>query len=138
MKYICEYNKFLILEKRIDQISTNIDIIFSFDIIKTKHADERRDFKERGLPGDIQDHISNADMSDLINLFKREISRAIIDEEIVDQTEFVIRSLDLNLSMGVVANKITSTYWKLIITTVFRESDENSLRVGKDQLVFEE
>lgn len=34
---------FLLLEKRIGQIRNNIEVIFSFDVIKTQHAEQRQD-----------------------------------------------------------------------------------------------
>lgn len=126
----------LILEKRIDQISSTIEVTFAFDIIKTTHADDRSDFAKRGLTGN-QNPISNAEMSEFVSYFKRDIAEGVATGEIVDQTEFVIRSLDRELSMAIIAEEAAKTYWKLIIKTVFRESDENRLKTGPDQLVYE-
>lgn len=126
----------LILEKRIDQISSTIEVTFAFDVIKTTHADDRSDFAKRGLSGN-QNPISNAEMSEFVSYFKRDIAEGVATGEIVDQTEFVIRSLDRELSMVIIAEEAAKTYWKLIIKTVFRESDEHRLKTGVDQLVYE-
>ena len=126
----------LILEKRISQISSTIEVTFGFDVIKTTHADDRSDFSKRGLSGN-QNPISNAEMSEFVSYFKRDISEGIAKGDIVDQTEFVIRSLERELSMAIIAEEIAQTYWKLIIKTVFRESDEHRLKTGPDQLIYE-
>jgi hypothetical protein len=126
----------LILEKRIDQISSTIQVTFGFDIIKTTHADDRSDFAKRGLSGN-QNPISNAEMAEFVSYFKRDISEGIATGDIVNQTEFVIRSLPRELSMAIIAEEVAQTYWKLIIKTVFRESDEHKLKTGPDQLIYE-
>jgi hypothetical protein len=126
----------LILEKRISQIASTIEVTFGFDVIKTTHADDRSDFAKRGLSGN-QNHISNAEMSEFVSYFKRDISEGIAKGDIVNQTEFVIRSLERELSMAIIAEEIAQTYWKLIIKTVFRESDEHRLKTGVDQLIYE-
>ena len=131
-----DFQKILILEKRIDQISSTIEVTFGFDVIKTTHADDRSDFSKRGLGGN-QNSISNAEMSAFVSYFKRDISEGIATGDIVHQTEFVIRSLDRELSMAIIAEEITNSYWKLIIKTVFRESDEHKLKTGPDQLIYE-
>lgn len=126
----------LILEKRISQISSSIEVTFGFDIIKTTHADDRSDFAKRGLSGN-QNPISNAEMSEFVSYFKRDIAEGIATAEILNQTEFVIRSLDRELSMAIIAEEVAPNYWKLIIKTVFRESDEHKLKTGPDQLIYE-
>jgi hypothetical protein len=126
----------LILEKRISQIASTIEVTFGFDIIKTTHADDRSDFAKRGLSGN-QNPISNAEMSEFVSYFKRDIAEGIATGEILNQTEFVIRSLEKELSMAVIAEEVANNYWKLIIKTVFRESDEHRLKTGRDQLVYE-
>ena len=126
----------LILEKRISQISSTIEVTFGFDIIKTTHADDRSDFAKRGLSGN-QNPISNAEMSEFVSYFKRDIAEGIATGDIVNQTEFVIRSLERELSMAIIAEEVAQNYWKLVIKTVFRESDEHRLKTGVDQLVYE-
>ena len=131
-----DFQEILLLEKRIDQISSTIEVTFGFDVIKTTHADNRSDFSKRGLDGN-QNHISNAEMSEFVSYFKRDISGGIATGDIVDQTEFVIRSLDRELSMAIIAEEVTQNYWKLVIKTVFRESNEHRLKTGVDQLIYE-
>lgn len=126
-----------ILERKIDQISANIEVTFGFDVIKTNHAEDRSNFSKRGLSGDNQSHISNLEMSEFVSYFKNDIANGIATGDIVDQTEFVIRSLDRELSMAIIANKVGETYWKLIIKTVFRESEENRFRTSTDQIVYD-
>jgi hypothetical protein len=126
----------LILEKRIAQISSTIEVTFGFDVIKTTHADDRSDFAKRGLSGN-QNPISNAEMSEFVSYFKRDISEGIATGDIVNQTEFVIRSLDRELSMAIIAEEVAQTYWKLVIKTVFRESEEHRLKTGVYQLIYE-
>lgn len=128
----------LLLEKRIGQISSTIDITFGFDIIKTTHAEKRKDFSKRGIGGDSnEDRISNAEMKEVVNLFKKEIARGIVDGDIKDETNFVIKNRQWRLSMVLVAEQVADTYWKLVIKTVFRESEDNQLRVGHNQVVYE-
>lgn len=132
-----DINEFLLLEKRISQIASTIEVTFAFDVIKTKHAEQRQDFASRGLETFNDTHISNAEMSEFVNWFKKPIAESIVSGEISDQTEFVIRSKERNLAMAVIAEEVSPTYWKLIIKTVFRESEDFSLKTGPGQLVLE-
>jgi tRNA(His) 5'-end guanylyltransferase len=135
MNYILSKNEF-ILEKRISQISSNIEVSFGFDLIKTIHSEERSDTSKRNYD-DSYKNISNLEMSQFVEYFKKEIAEGIINGDIVDQTQFVIRSLDLGLSMALIANEQSLTYWKLIIKTVFPESEEHKLKIGFNQLVYD-
>ena len=132
-----DINELLILEKRIDPIVAKIEVNFSFDIIKTTHAEDRSNFASRGLSGFNQNHISNAEMAEFVNWFKKSISEKIVSGEIVDQIEFVIKSKDRSLAMAIIPEEVSFTYWKLVIKTVFRESEEHIFKVGPDQLVIE-
>lgn len=132
-----DLNQLLILEKRIAQISSTIEVTFGFDVIKTNHADVRSDFSKREIASGNQNHISNAEMSEFVSFFKREIAEGIATGEIEDQTQFVIRSFDRELAMAVVASEESSSYWKLIIKTVFRVSEEEPFKVGVDQVVYD-
>jgi hypothetical protein len=135
MNYILSKNEF-ILEKRISQISSNIEVSFGFDLIKTIHSEERSDTSKRNYD-DSYKNISNLEMSQFVEYFKKEIAEGIIKGDIENQTQFVIRSLDLGLSMALIADEQSSTYWKLIIKTVFPESDEHKLKIGFNQLVYD-
>jgi hypothetical protein len=129
-------NEQLLVEKRIAQLSSNIEVIFAFDLIKTKHAEERKDFNKRGLNTDER-RISNQEMSEVVNKFKKDIATSIFEGDIIDGTNFVIKDYKFGLSMAIIAEKSSDTYWKLIIKTVFRETPEHTLEVGRNQLVFE-
>lgn len=127
----------LLLEKRIAQISTSIEVLFAFEVIKTKHAEDRSDFSKRVLDVETYGHISNREMSEFVNLFKNDIAEALATGELDDQQDFVIRSKDWQLSMAIVPEYVQGSYWKLIIKTVFRETDDYQLKVGSGQVVFE-
>jgi hypothetical protein len=127
----------LLLEKRIGQISSQIKVDFGFDIIKTKHAEKRKDPTKRYLSGMSSTHISNAEMVEFVRYFKREIAEGLATEEIEDQVEFIIRSEERELAMVIIPEHVSGNYWKLIIKTLFRESDLHNLRVGFNQVVYE-
>lgn len=122
-----------LLERRIAQISTNIEVTFSFDIVKTKHVDSRTDLSVRDMGYNYE--LSNKDISDFVEKFKPEIAESIVNNDIVDQTQFVIRTKDL--AMALIAEEVTSKYWKLIVKTVFPESSDSRLKIGHKQLVFD-
>lgn len=136
MSKIYLFEEFL-LEKRIGQISANVEVRFGFDIIKTSHATTQADFSKRGLQGDNQNHISNLEIKEFVLYFIKDIAYSIATGEIVNQDNFVIRSIDREMSIPIVAEEVSKTYWKLIVKTVFRESTFNQLKIGKDQLVFD-
>jgi hypothetical protein len=64
-----KYNEFL-LEKRIDQISTSVEVTFSIDVIKTIHTDDRHDFDKRGLNIENIGKISNLEMKEFVHFFE--------------------------------------------------------------------
>ena len=136
MSKIYLFEEFL-LEKRIGQISANVEVRFGFDIIKTSHATTQADFSKRGLQGDNQNPISNLEIKEFVLYFIKDIAYSIATGEIVNQDNFVIRSIDREMSIPIVAEEVSKTYWKLIVKTVFRESTFNQLKIGKDQLVFD-
>ncbi len=125
----------LLVEKRIGQISANIEVSFGFDVVKTKHAEKRKDVSKRGLG--MERNISNSEMLEFVRSFRREIAEGIVDGDINDETNFVIKSSNRELAMVLIADHVDGNYWRLIIKTVFRESDVNNLRVGRDQVVYE-
>ena len=123
----------LLLEKRIAQVSSSIEVVFSFDVNRTSHAFDRK------TRDDIEDYnprpIVNAEIKEIIRLSKNEIAEKIVNQEITSETEFVIKSLKWELAMAITPIHITGTYWQLLIKTVFRESNNNPFRVGEDQIV---
>ena len=123
----------LLLEKRITQVTSSLEVVFSFDVNRTSHAFDRT------VRDDIEDYntrpIVNAEIREISAMSKKEIAEKIITHEIVSEEDFVIKSLKWELAMGVTPVHVSGTYWQLIIKTVFRESKYNPFRVGEDQLV---
>lgn len=124
----------LLLEKRIAQISSTIEVTFGFDVVKTKHAEKRKDVTKRNLGHERM--ISNAEMKEVVSNFKKDIAEGIVDGDIQNETNFVIKDSKFGLSMVLIAEQVSGNYWKLIIKTVFRETTENPLRVGRGQIVY--
>lgn len=129
----------LLLEKRIDQLTQNIEVTVSMDLIKNKgHVDDRA--KAKGREG-IEDYdtrpVTNSELKFFVNLFKKDIAEKIIYGEIKDNEPFVIKSPSKGLALPLKPIKVSPTYWQLIILTVWRESQSNPLRVGPDQVVIE-
>lgn len=130
------YSEFL-LEKKIAEITANIEITFSFDVVTTQHSQERSNFSDRKLDAENQSYISNSEMENFVYYFNREIAEGIVLGNIRHDKAFVIKSLGRELALSIVPHKINGTYWKLIITTVFRESEKNRFRTWPGQVVFE-
>lgn len=135
MKFLKNINEFLILEKRIGQITANVDVNFSFDIVKTKHTVDRQKHSERGLDDDLYIDISNAEMKNLVFEFIEVIAYKITTTEIENGVKFIIKSPRKKLSLVIAPENIQGSYWKLIIVTAFRESKYHTLKTGIDQLV---
>jgi hypothetical protein len=123
----------LLLEKRIAQISSKIEVIFSFDVIKTTHSTERE--TRFGISDYNEKNITNPELADFIEWFRRDIAEHIVSGEIVDGVDFIIKSDDRELACVIVPRQETNTYWRLVIKTIWRESPSNRLRVGREQLV---
>jgi len=123
----------LLLEKRITQVTSSLEVVFSFDVNRTSHAFDRT------VRDDIEGYntrpIVNAEIREIIAMSKKEIAEKIVTHEIVSEEDFVIKSLKWELAMGITPVHVQGTYWELIIKTVFRESKYNPFRVGEDQLV---
>jgi len=123
----------LLLEKRISQLSAKIEVVFGFDVDRTQHAYIRK--TRQDIEGYDEREISNAEITYIVELARKQIAEKIITGEIYDEESFVIKSPEKNMAMSVVPIKETNQYWKLLITTVFRETYDNPFRVGKGQLV---
>ena len=123
----------LLLEKRIAQLSTKIEVTLAFDVDRTHHAYVRR------KRDDIEDYddreISNGELKYIVELARKQIAEKLVTNEIKDNQAFVIKSPEKNIAMSIVPQNEIGSFWKLYITTVFRESFENPFRVGKDQVV---
>ena len=85
----------LLFEKRITQVSSSLEISFSFDVNRTSHA------FDRSVRDDIVGYntrpIMNAEIREIISMTKREIAEKIVTREIVPEEDFVIKSLKKNL-----------------------------------------
>jgi hypothetical protein len=123
----------LLLEKRISQLSAKIEVVFGFDVDRTQHAYIRK--TRQDIEGYDEREISNAEITYIVELARKQIAEKIITGEIYDEESFIIKSPEKNMAMSVVPIKETNQYWKLLITTVFRETYDNPFRVGKGQLV---
>lgn len=123
----------LLLEKRIGQISSQIEVIYSFDIIKTIHSTDRE--TRVGITDYNEKIITNPELVDFIEWFRRDIAEHIVSGDIEDGIDFIIKSDDRELACVIVPRQETNTYWRLVIKTIWRESPSNRLRVGRDQLV---
>ena len=124
----------LLLEKRILQVMQELQIQFSFDISRTTHSSERSKRPELGDKYN-QREITNSELKEFISMFMREISENIVSHNIQNQIPFVLKSLKWELAIPVIPIHNGGTSWTLIITTSFRESEENPFRVGKSQIV---
>jgi len=126
----------LLLEKRIGQISANFEIVFGFDVITTKHSKDRSGGREE-LEGYNQRPVDNKEIVEVLNMFKKDIAEKIIMGEIKDQENFVVISNQWELAMAIIPEKESNTYWKLIVRTVFRQSDTHKFLYGRNQVVLE-
>jgi len=108
-------------------------VIYSFDIIKTIHSDDRK--TRVGITDYNEKIITNPELVDFVEWFRREMAEHIVSGDIEDGIEFVIKSDDRELACVIIPRQETNTYWRLVIKTIWRESPSNRLRVGKDQLV---
>jgi hypothetical protein len=128
-------NEALLLEKKIAQIKSNITLEFNFDIVKTNHIDGRR--TRDNIEGYNDIPITNDEIIYFIELFKNDIARAIVSEDIIDEDIFVIRSVSKELSSVIEAQLQIGTFWRLIVVTVFRESSINKLKTWEGQFIIE-
>jgi hypothetical protein len=123
----------LLVEKRITQVNSSLEVLFVFDVNRTSHA------FDRDTRDDIEGYnvrpIVNEEIREIISTVKKQISEKIITREIVPEEDFVVKSLKWELAMAITPVHIGGTYWQLIIKTVFRESRFNPFRVGENQLV---
>jgi hypothetical protein len=123
----------ILLEKKIGQIMTKIEVLFGFEIDRSKHASERS--SRNDIEGYNEKEISNGELKYIIESCRREIAEAIATGDIKDDVAFVIKSKEKEIAIAIIPKHFGGAYWKLLITTVFRESYDLSFRVGKDQLV---
>ena len=123
----------LLVEKRIGQISANIEVVLGFDILSTKHSIDRS--VRTGISNYNQTPITNSEIVELVSFFRREIAERIVNGEIQNDVPFAIKSIDRNLAAIVNPNMESNLYWKLVVVTVFREDENNRLKTFRGQVV---
>ena len=123
----------LLVEKRIGQISANIEVVLGFDILSTKHSVDRS--VRTGISNYNQTPITNSEIVELVSFFRREIAERIVNGEIQNDVPFAIKSIDRNLAAIVSPNMESNLYWKLVVVTVFREDETNRLKTFRGQVV---
>ena len=123
----------LLVEKKITQVNSSLEVLFVFDVNRTPHA------FDRDTRDDIEGYnvrpIVNEEIREIISTVKKQISEKIVTREIVPEEVFIVKSLKWELAMAIIPVHMGGTYWQLIIKTVFRESNHNPFIVGKNQLV---
>jgi len=123
----------LLVEKRIGQIYSNIEVVLGFDILSTKHSVDRS--TRTGLSNYNQIPITNSEIVELVTFFRREIAEKIVNGEIQNDEPFAIKSIDRNLAAVINPHMESNLYWKLVVITVFREDENNRLKTFKGQVV---
>jgi hypothetical protein len=123
----------LLVEKRIGQVSANIEVVLGFDILSTKHSVDRS--VRTGISNYNQTPITNSEIVELVSFFRREIAERIVNGEIQNDVPFAIKSIDRNLAAIVSPNMESNLYWKLVVVTVFREDENNRLKTFRGQVV---
>ena len=123
----------LLVEKRIGQVSANIEVVLGFDILSTKHSVDRS--VRTGISNYNQTPITNSEIVELVSFFRREIAERIVNGEIQNDIPFAIKSIDRNLAAIVNPNMESNLYWKLVVVTVFREDENNRLKTFRGQVV---
>lgn len=125
----------LLLEKRIDIISTEIQVKYNFEIVRTSHADKRSIRPELKDTDYNQSTITNSEVKFVFGLAKKKIAEKIATHYIEKEVPFVIKSINYELAMAVVPYHVGESLWVMNIATVFRESPYNPFKVGENQLV---
>jgi hypothetical protein len=127
--------KHLILEKRIAQVVTNLKVSFNFEVDRKSHAFDRATRPELAGTEYNQRPIENKEIKEVISMVRGEIAEKIVNREIFNKKPFIVKSIQWELALAINPIHIEGTYWRLEITTVFRESPSNPFRVGEGQLV---
>ena len=123
----------LLLEKRIAQLMSSFEIQYSFDIDRSVHAYLRK--TRNDIEGYNEKEISNSEIKYMISLSLKKIAEKIAQHNILDNEAFVIKSYEKEIAIAIEPKHVDDNFWKLVITTVFRESFDNPFRVGKNQTV---
>ena len=105
--------------------SISADKKYSADVLKTAEAVKQRLIEA----GADNVEISATDGYPVVYAEK------IINREIFNKKPFVVKSVERELALAINPIHIGGTYWRLEISTVFRESLSNPFRVGDNQVV---
>ena len=127
--------KVLILEKKIAQIVSTIEVTFNLEVDRIPHTYDRSTRPELENTGYNQRPIESREIREIVMMAKTEIAEKIINREIKEGERFVIKSEKWELAIPLEPIHVSGTNWILQVFTVFRESRENPFRVGKDQIV---
>jgi hypothetical protein len=137
--------KHLLLEKTIAKISSSFEVTFNLEVDRGTHSLDRKDRKElEGKGFELtgkhsyeynQREVGNGEIKELIKLCSQEIAEKIVLREINDNVPFIIKSTKWELAIAIYPKHQGGTYWVLKVGTVFRESEDNPFRTGKNQLV---
>jgi hypothetical protein len=122
----------LLLEKRVAQLTDNFNVTFGFDVLTSKHTRDRMNLGRSGLSDRV---MSNSDVINIIEKYKRDIAENIINGHILDGDEFVIKDKESNIDCAILAQIVEDFYWTLFIKTIFPSSESFSLLVGDEQIV---
>jgi hypothetical protein len=127
--------KVLILEKKIAQIVSTIEVTFNLEVDRIPHTYDRSTRPELENTGYNQRPIESREIREIVMMAKTEIAEKIINREIKEGERFVIKSEKWELAIPLEPIHVSGTNWILQVFTVFRESRENPFRVGKNQIV---
>ena len=123
----------LLLEKRIAQLMSSFKVQYSFEVDRTTHAYHRK--TRTGISDYNEKEISNAEIKYIVELSLRDIAEKIAQHNIIHDESFVVKSVDKEIAIAIVPKHVEDNFWKLVISTVFRESYDNPFRVGENQIV---
>lgn len=130
-------NLLKIIESEMNKFKKSKLVEFNFDIFISRHAQLRQKGIGREIMSDYDlTPISDDLILDTINNSLEIVVQNILEGNIENITNFIVTSIDNNLSMAIVASQRqpTLTNWKLTIKTVFRATESLSIRKNKNQL----
>jgi hypothetical protein len=129
----------LLLEKRIHQMTQNIEVTIAMDLIKPSgHVTDRSlGYGREEIEGYEMREVSNQELRYFVDLFKKDIAEKIVTGEIKNEVPFVIKSPSKQLAIPIIPVQKDTNYWNLIIKTIWRESKTNPIKTFRDQLVIE-
>ena len=123
----------LLLEKRIAQLMSSFEVQYSFDVDRSIHAYDRK--TRNDIENYNEKEISNSEVKYIVSLSLKEIAEKIAQHNITHNEAFVVKSAEKEIAIAIIPKHVEDTFWKLVISTVFRESYDNPFRVGEHQIV---